>query len=143
MDRLQYLCHCHPGIEHNANLYRALYPFPLDSFQLDGLAALTTGKNVVVMTPTGSGKTLVGELAIYYAVMKGLRVIYTTPLKALSNQKFADFKFKYGADRVGLMTGDLAINKGSQITVMTTEVGIYNAERFICLSGLHIDVIWV
>lgn len=125
MDRLQFLCHRYPGIEHNVNLYKALYSFPLDEFQLQGLAALTTGKNVVVMTPTGSGKTLVGELAIYYALMKGLRVAYTTPLKALSNQKFADFKAKYGADRVGLMTGDLAVNRGSQITVMTTEVHTY------------------
>ena len=73
-------------------LYRSLYAFPLDSFQEDGLASLMAGNNVIVSTPTGSGKTLVGELAIYFALMMGLRVAYTTPLKALSNQKFSDFK---------------------------------------------------
>ena len=77
---------------------------------------------MIVSTPTGSGKTLVGELAIYFALMMGLRVAYTTPLKALSNQKFNDFKEKYGGDRVGLLTGDISINRGAPIAVMTTEV---------------------
>eukprot|EP01039_Chlorochromonas_danica_P009289 gene9289-10254_t len=122
VDRLEAICSKQPGFELNMNLYRALYPFPLDAFQVDGLQALITGKNVLVMTPTGSGKTLVGELAIYFALMMGLRVAYTTPLKALSNQKFQDFKNKFGADRVGLLTGDIAINRGAQVTIMTTEV---------------------
>lgn len=73
-------------------------------------------------TPTGSGKTIVSELAIYFALMMGLKVAYTTPLKALSNQKFQDFSARYGGDRVGLLTGDIAINRGAAITVMTTEV---------------------
>lgn len=65
---------------------------------------------------------MVGELAIYFALMMGLKVAYTTPLKALSNQKYQDFKNRYGADRVGLLTGDIAINRGAAITIMTTEV---------------------
>jgi len=63
-----------------------------------------------------------GELAIYYALAAGLRVFYTTPLKALSNQKFVDFTRQFGAERVGLLTGDTTINRGAQVTVMTTEV---------------------
>ena len=122
MDRLENLVKKHPGIERNINLYRTIYPFQLDDFQEQGLTSLQNGNNVIVTTPTGSGKTVVGELAIYYALMRGLKVAYTTPLKALSNQKFQDFKNKYGGDRVSLLTGDIAINRGAPITVMTTEV---------------------
>lgn len=80
-----------------------------------------------------------GELAIYFALMMGLRVAYTTPLKALSNQKFNDFKERYGGDRVGLLTGDVSINRGAPITVMTTEVFrnmIYGDDAEEQLSGL-------
>jgi len=122
VDRLEGLVVKHPGLELDIRLYRALYPFTLDKFQEEGLQQLIAGNNVLVTTPTGSGKTLVGELAIYFALMMGLRVAYTTPLKALSNQKFKDFKERYGADRVGLLTGDVAINRGAPITIMTTEV---------------------
>ena len=122
VDRLESLVASHPGIETNMNLYRALYPFKLDAFQEQGLTSIMGGNNVLVTTPTGSGKTVVSELAIYFALMMGLRVAYTTPLKALSNQKFQDFKAKYGGDRVGLLTGDIAINRGAAITIMTTEV---------------------
>jgi superfamily II RNA helicase len=100
---------------------------------------IITGNNVLVTTPTGSGKTLVGELAIYFALMMGLRVAYTTPLKALSNQKFKDFKERFGADRVGLLTGDIAINRGAAITIMTTEVFrnmIYDVDSKNQLSNL-------
>ena len=138
VDRLENLVAHHPGIENNINLYRMLYPFPLDDFQEEGLQCLQ-GNNVLVTTPTGSGKTVVGELAIYFALMMGLRVAYTTPLKALSNQKFSDFKNKYGGDRVGLLTGDIAINRGAPITVMTTEVFrnmIYDANSDLQLSNL-------
>ena len=121
-DLLQSVANKYPGIEIDMNLYRSLYPFKLDKFQEDGLNNLMEGKNVLVTTPTGSGKTIVGELAIYFALMMGLRVAYTTPLKALSNQKFADFKERFGADRVGLLTGDIAINRGAAVTIMTTEV---------------------
>lgn len=139
VDRLENLVQNHPGIETNMNLFRALYPFQLDDFQEDGLSSLQQGNNVLVTTPTGSGKTVVGELAIYFALMLGLRVAYTTPLKALSNQKFQDFKAKYGGDRVGLLTGDIAINRGAPVTIMTTEVfrnQIYDTESQNQLSNL-------
>ena len=122
VDRLENLASKHPGLELNIDLYRAIYPFKLDDFQEQGLLNLISGKNVIVSTPTGSGKTIVSELAIYFALMMGLKVAYTTPLKALSNQKFQDFSVRYGGDRVGLLTGDIAINRGAPITVMTTEV---------------------
>ena len=122
VDRLENLARTYPGIERDIRLYRLIYPFKLDSFQEDGLQALMMGNNALIATPTGSGKTVVGELAIYYALMLGLRVAYTTPLKALSNQKFQDFTAKYGGDRVALLTGDIAINRGAPVTVMTTEV---------------------
>jgi len=139
VDRLENLVAKYPGIELCMDLYRAIYPFPLDKFQEDGLSSLINGNNVLVATPTGSGKTLVGELAIYFALMMGLRVAYTTPLKALSNQKFQDFTKKYGGDRVGLLTGDIVINRGARVTVMTTEVFrnmIYDQDSDMQLSNL-------
>jgi superfamily II RNA helicase len=122
IDKLESLVHTSPGIEMDPELYKTIFPFKLDDFQLKGLNSLVSGNNVLVMTPTGSGKTVVGELAIYFSLMMGLQVIYTTPLKALSNQKFLDFQRKFGGDRVSLLTGELSINKGAPITVMTTEI---------------------
>jgi superfamily II RNA helicase len=99
-----------------------LFPFPLDDFQKDAIAALESEKSVVVVAPTGSGKTLIGEYAIARALAHGKRVFYTTPLKALSNQKLRDFRRQFGADKVGLVTGDLSINRDAPILVMTTEI---------------------
>ncbi|RZM81842.1 DEAD/DEAH box helicase [Leptolyngbya iicbica LK] len=99
-----------------------LFPFQLDSFQKDAIRALDEGQSVVVCAPTGSGKTLVGEYAIHRALDRGKRVFYTTPLKALSNQKLRDFREQFGVDNVGLLTGDIAINRDAAIVVMTTEV---------------------
>lgn len=99
-----------------------LFPFPLDDFQLDAVHALDADKSVVVCAPTGSGKTLIGEYAIYRAIDHGKRVFYTTPLKALSNQKLRDFREQFGSDRVGLLTGDTAINRDAPVVVMTTEI---------------------
>ena len=82
----------------------AIFPFPLDDFQLDAIGALNQGHSVVVSAPTGSGKTLVGEYAIYRALAHGQKVFYTTPLKALSNQKLRDFREQFGDQNVGLMT---------------------------------------
>jgi len=104
------------------DLFHALFPFSLDGFQLEALSALSKRKNVVVSAPTGSGKTVAGELAIYYALALGLRVFYTSPLKALSNQKFKDFQNQFGRERVGLLTGDTSIQREAQVCVMTTEV---------------------
>ena len=99
-----------------------LFPFPLDGFQLEAIDALNQGHSVVVSAPTGSGKTLVGEYAIYRALAHGRKVFYTTPLKALSNQKLRDFREQFGAERVGLMTGDLTVNREASVVVMTTEI---------------------
>jgi ATP-dependent RNA helicase HelY len=102
--------------------FTAARPFPLDEFQIRALDALDAGRSVLVAAPTGSGKTLVAEYAIARALDVGRKVFYTTPLKALSNQKFGDFVRAYGAGRVGLLTGDNAINGDAPVVVMTTEV---------------------
>jgi superfamily II RNA helicase len=102
-----------------------LFPFELDEFQKQAIAALAAGKSVVVCAPTGSGKTLIGEYAIYRALEHGKRVFYTTPLKALSNQKFRDFQEQFGAGnlkKIGLLTGDTIINPNADIVIMTTEI---------------------
>jgi ATP-dependent RNA helicase HelY len=102
--------------------FTAERPFPLDEFQSRALDALDAGRSVLVAAPTGSGKTLVAEYAIARALAEGTKAFYTTPLKALSNQKYGDFVRAYGTDRVGLLTGDNAINGDAPIVVMTTEV---------------------
>lgn len=99
-----------------------LYPFGLDEFQVQGCSALARGRSVLVAAPTGAGKTVVGEFAVHQALRQGRKCFYTTPIKALSNQKFHDLSERYGADRVGLLTGDNAINGEAPIVVMTTEV---------------------
>ncbi|MGD1902201.1 MAG: DEAD/DEAH box helicase [Geitlerinemataceae cyanobacterium] len=101
---------------------RQLFPFDLDRFQLQAIEALNDGKSAIVCAPTGSGKTLIGEYAIHRALTRGKRVFYTTPLKALSNQKLRDFREKFGNDKVGLLTGDIAIEREAPILVMTTEI---------------------
>jgi superfamily II RNA helicase len=99
-----------------------LFNFKLDDFQLEAIAHLEEGRSVVVCAPTGSGKTVVAEYAVECALAANKRCFYTTPLKALSNQKFHDFKQKYGEDKVGLLTGDISINRDASVVVMTTEV---------------------
>jgi superfamily II RNA helicase len=98
------------------------FPHPLDEFQIQANSALRLGHSVVVSAPTGSGKTLIGEYAIHRALLHGRIVFYTTPLKALSNQKFRDFRLQFGSDKVGLLTGDLNMNRKAQVVVMTTEI---------------------
>ena len=98
------------------------FPFELDDFQKEACKCISEGKSVVVCAPTGAGKTVIAQHAIHCALQEGKKVFYTTPLKALSNQKYNDFSEKYGADKVGLLTGDTSINRGGQIVVMTTEV---------------------
>ncbi len=99
-----------------------LFPFELDEFQHQAIAALGAGQSVVVCAPTGSGKTLIGEYAIHRALSIQKRVFYTTPLKALSNQKLRDFRDRFGIDQVGLLTGDVSVNRDAPILVMTTEI---------------------
>ncbi|MGZ3618093.1 MAG: DEAD/DEAH box helicase, partial [Ktedonobacteraceae bacterium] len=100
----------------------ARYPFPIDNFQLEAIAHLAADRSVMVAAPTGTGKTLVAEYAIWQAQQRGQRVIYTTPLKALSNQKYRDLRTLYGFDAVGLVTGDIVEHSAASIVIMTTEV---------------------
>jgi superfamily II DNA/RNA helicase len=102
--------------------FRTGYSFDLDEFQVEACEALAEGHGVLVCAPTGSGKTVVGEFAVHLALASGQKCFYTTPIKALSNQKFNDLVQRHGPDSVGLLTGDNAINAGAPIVVMTTEV---------------------
>ncbi|MEZ0580499.1 DEAD/DEAH box helicase [Nocardioides sp. MH1] len=102
--------------------FAASYPFPLDEFQLEGCRALEAGHGVLVAAPTGAGKTLVGEFAVHLALATGRKCFYTTPIKALSNQKYHDLVARYGPEKVGLLTGDTTINGEAAVVVMTTEV---------------------
>jgi ATP-dependent RNA helicase HelY len=126
--------------------FEASRPFPLDPFQSRALDALDNPRSVVVAAPTGSGKTVVAEYAIELALAEGGKAFYTTPLKALSNQKFGDLIRQHGADRVGLLTGDNSINGDAPVVVMTTEVlrnMIYAASpaltglRYVVLDEVH------
>lgn len=99
-----------------------IFPFSLDDFQLNAISSLNQGRSVVVSAPTGSGKTVIGEYAIHRAIAHGNKVFYTTPLKALSNQKLRDFRKQFGSNNVGLLTGDLSLNREALILVMTTEI---------------------
>ena len=98
------------------------FDFEFDPFQISACHAVEDGKGVLVAAPTGAGKTVVGEFAAYFALQAGKKCFYTTPIKALSNQKYSEFVAKFGEDRVGLLTGDTSINGEADILVMTTEV---------------------
>ncbi len=102
--------------------FRELYRFPLDEFQIQACKDIEDGRGVLVAAPTGSGKTVVGEFAIHLALSQGRKAFYTTPIKALSNQKYADLVARYGPDEVGLLTGDNTVNGEASVVVMTTEV---------------------
>jgi len=102
--------------------FKARYSFALDPFQLEAIRAIQDGKSVIVSAPTGSGKTLVAEFAIHATLARQRRIAYTTPLKALSNQKYADFCRQFGSDRVGILTGDVKVNARAAVIVMTTEI---------------------
>ena len=102
--------------------FEAGYAFGLDAFQRTACKALEDGRGVLVAAPTGAGKTVVGEFAVHLALREGRKCFYTTPIKALSNQKHKDLVERYGADNVGLLTGDNAVNGDAPVVVMTTEV---------------------
>ncbi|MFN8472610.1 MAG: DEAD/DEAH box helicase [Anaerolineae bacterium] len=118
--------------------FETRYPFPLDPFQREAIQYLAHDQSVFVAAPTGTGKTVVAEYAVWSALAAGRRVVYTTPLKALSNQKFRDFRAQYGVERVGLMTGDLVENPTAPLVVMTTEV-----YRNMLLQGDEADIAYV
>ncbi len=102
--------------------FASRYPFGLDPFQHAACAALESGSGVLVAAPTGAGKTVVGEFAVHLALATGTKCFYTTPIKALSNQKYGDLVARHGPADVGLLTGDNAINGDAPVVVMTTEV---------------------
>src|ERR1700730_5992256 len=102
--------------------FAELLPFSLDDFQQRACAALESGHGVLVCAPTGAGKTVVGEFAVHLALAAGGKCFYTTPLKALSNQKHTDLIARYGRDRIGLLTGDMSVNADAPGVVMTTDV---------------------
>ena len=102
--------------------FTAELPFSLDDFQQRACAELERGHGVLVCAPTGAGKTVVGEFAVHLALAAGSKCFYTTPLKALSNQKHTDLTARYGRDRIGLLTGDVSIHGDAPVVVMTTEV---------------------
>ncbi len=106
----------------HTNEFKERYPFELDDFQISGCHAIESGDSVLVAAPTGSGKTIVGEFAIHLALVTGRKAFYTTPIKALSNQKYQDLLMMFGEQNVGLLTGDNSINSEANIVVMTTEV---------------------
>src|SRR6478752_699547 len=97
-------------------------PFTLDAFQRRACEALAQGHGVLVCAPTGAGKTVVGEFAVHLALAAGRKCFYTTPIKALSNQKHADLVRRHGPESIGLLTGDQSINGDAPVVVMTTEV---------------------
>ena len=126
--------------------FAALYDFTPDPFQREACAALEQGRGVLVAAPTGSGKTLVGEFAVHLALDQGGKCFYTTPIKALSNQKFADLTARYGPAQVGLLTGDNTINGDAPVVVMTTEVlrnmlyagsGTLTGLRYVVMDEVH------
>lgn len=98
------------------------YPFPLDAFQREAIAHLRADRSVLVAAPTGTGKTVVAEYAIWQALQRQQRVVYTSPLKALSNQKYQDLCRQFSPERVGLVTGDIVEHRNASVLVMTTEV---------------------
>jgi len=102
--------------------FRDRYPFSLDSFQEEAIRLIAEDNSVIVSAPTGAGKTLIAEFAIYRALAHQHRIAYTTPLKALSNQKYADFTRQYGDGLVGILTGDVKVNPRAPLIVMTTEI---------------------
>jgi ATP-dependent RNA helicase HelY len=110
-----------PAVEAEIDQFAVIYPFPLDQFQREAIRTLIRGDSVMVAAPTGTGKTVVAEFGVFDAFKRTGRVLYTTPIKALSNQKFRDLRALYG-DEVGLLTGDVSENRDARVVVMTTEV---------------------
>lgn len=111
-----------PVLESNLSTVLSEFKFPLDAFQIKSVRHILSGRSVVVCAPTGAGKTAIAEAAASHFIRKGGRVIYTTPLKALSNQKLGEMRERFGVEAAGLQTGDASINPDGDVVVMTTEI---------------------
>ncbi|MFO7900725.1 MAG: DEAD/DEAH box helicase [Planctomycetota bacterium] len=119
--------------------------FELDPFQEEAIAAVEGGRSVLVAAPTGAGKTVIAEYAVELALDRGEQILYTAPIKALSNQKFRDFRSRYG-DKIGILTGDVTINGSAPVLIMTTEIfrnalfaetGRFDDARFLVFDEVH------
>ena len=117
-----YALHKSKGKYPKTQKFSESFPFELDPFQIEACHALENGKGVLVAAPTGAGKTIIGEFAVDLVINSGGKCFYTTPIKALSNQKFTELCAKYGESKIGLLTGDTSINSEAQIVMITTEV---------------------
>src|SRR6202140_2096037 len=102
--------------------FQATLPWPLDPFQVEAIEKLEAHQGVLVSAPTSSGKTVIADYAVFRGLETNARTIYTTPLKALSNQKYRDYRRLHGDGYVGLVTGENTINPGAPVVVMTTEI---------------------
>lgn len=119
---------------------------PLDAFQMEGVKSMSENHSVMVAAPTGSGKTIFAEYSWYLSREAGTKMIYTAPLKAISNQKFNDFKKKFGEDNVGIITGDVVVNENADLLIMTTEIlralvfardGRLNSVKWVVFDEIH------
>lgn len=128
--------------ETGVSAYLDTLPYSPDPFQEEALNYVALGETTLVCAPTGAGKTVVGEGAAFLAHMRGERAFYTTPIKALSNQKYLELVDKFGSENVGLLTGDTSINASASIVVMTTEVlrnMIYQGADLSSLGAVVLD----
>jgi superfamily II RNA helicase len=117
-----------------------IHDFEYDAFQLEAIAAIDKNHSVIVSAPTGAGKTAIAEYVTDIAIHNNTGVVYTAPIKALSNQKYRDFCHRYGKEKVGILTGDVVINPTAAIVIMTTEIF---RNRLFNLEGLYEDKSWV
>ncbi len=126
--------------------FASQYDFSLDDFQQQAIKYLCNERSVLVVAPTGSGKTVVAEFAVWLAEKTNTKTFYTTPLKALTNQKYRDFRAIYGTDKVGLLTGDNSFNSEAPVVIMTTEIlrnmiyersSTLNDLRYVVLDECH------
>ena len=133
-------------LESHRGAFESSLKFPLDDFQRRALDAIDAGDSVLVAAPTGSGKTLIAEYAAACAISRGTKTFYTTPLKALSNQKYGDLVEAHGDIQVGLLTGDNSVRGDASVVVMTTEVlrnmiyagsNVLDALEFVVLDEVH------
>ena len=119
---------------------------PLDAFQRQGIESMKSNHSIMVAAPTGSGKTIFAEYSWHLSREAGTKMIYSAPLKAISNQKYRDFKLKFGEENVGIITGDVVVNENADLLIMTTEIlralvfardGRLNSVKWVVFDEIH------